>query len=123
MPRSWESAFGDSRLFRDLSWTFTVTSPGLVVEVDGDVHDLQKEEDERREKVLFAMGLRIVRFRNDQVVKDLSAVVGKIKTLVSESTSSERIIRRQRVRAPECSSITRRLTQWVPPHRLELYIG
>jgi len=31
---------------------------GLVVEVDGDVHDLQKEEDERREKVLSALGLR-----------------------------------------------------------------
>ena len=52
---------------------------GLVVEVDGDVHDLQKEEDERREKVLSALGLRVVRFRNDEVVKSLSAVVGKIK--------------------------------------------
>ena len=29
----------------------------LVVEVDGDVHDLQEEEDERREKVLSALGL------------------------------------------------------------------
>ena len=52
---------------------------GLVVEVDGDVHDLQKEEDERREKVLSEMGLRIVRFQNDEVVRDLSVVVGKIK--------------------------------------------
>ena len=31
---------------------------GLVVEVDGDIHDLQKEEDERRETVLSAWGLR-----------------------------------------------------------------
>jgi very-short-patch-repair endonuclease len=30
----------------------------LVIEVDGDIHDLQKEEDERREKVLSALGLR-----------------------------------------------------------------
>lgn len=52
---------------------------GLVVEVDGDIHDLQKDEDERREKVLGEMGLRIVRFQNDEVVRDLSAVVGKIK--------------------------------------------
>ncbi|MBV6393013.1 MAG: hypothetical protein KPEEDBHJ_02243 [Anaerolineales bacterium] len=56
----------------------------LVVEVDGDVHDLQKEEDERREKVLSAMGLKIVRFRNDEVMKRLSAVVGKIGLLISE---------------------------------------
>jgi very-short-patch-repair endonuclease len=41
----------------------------LVVEVDGDIHDLQKEEDERREKVLSALGLRIVRFGNDEVVR------------------------------------------------------
>ena len=51
----------------------------LVVEVDGDIHDLQKEEDERREKVLSTLGLRIVRFGNDEVMRDLSAVVGRIK--------------------------------------------
>ncbi len=57
---------------------------GLVVEVDGDIHDLQKEEDERREKVLTEMGLRIVRFGNDEVVRDVSAVVGKIKELIGK---------------------------------------
>ncbi len=54
----------------------------LVVEVDGDVHDLQQEEDARREKVLSEMGLRIVRFRNEKVKKNLSAVVGKVCELV-----------------------------------------
>ena len=52
---------------------------GLVIEVDGDVHDLQKEEDERRERVLSTLGLRVVRFGNDEVMRNLSAVVGKIK--------------------------------------------
>src|SRR5574339_520186 len=37
----------------------------LVVEVDGDIHDLQKEEDARREKVLDELGLRMIRFRNE----------------------------------------------------------
>jgi very-short-patch-repair endonuclease len=55
----------------------------LVVEVDGDVHDLQKEEDERREKALIEMGLKIVRFRNDDVMRNLSAVVGKITSLLN----------------------------------------
>ncbi|MEW6083692.1 MAG: DUF559 domain-containing protein [Chloroflexota bacterium] len=49
------------------------------MEVDGDIHDLQKEEDERREKALRELGLRIVRFRNDEVGRDVSAVVRKIK--------------------------------------------
>ncbi|MBE0683007.1 MAG: DUF559 domain-containing protein [Anaerolineales bacterium] len=51
---------------------------GLVVEVDGDIHDLQQEEDARRAKALREMGLRIVRFGNEEVEKNLSAVVGKI---------------------------------------------
>jgi very-short-patch-repair endonuclease len=55
---------------------------GLVVEVDGDMHDLQQEEDSRREKVLSEMGLRIVRFGNEEVMKNLSAVVGKICEVV-----------------------------------------
>ena len=52
------------------------------MEVDGDVHDLQKEEDERRERVLNEMGLRVVRFGNDEVVRNLSTVVGKIQETI-----------------------------------------
>jgi very-short-patch-repair endonuclease len=55
----------------------------VVIEVDGDIHDLQPEEDARREKVLREMGLRIVRLGNDEVVKSLSAVVEKIRKLVA----------------------------------------
>ena len=51
----------------------------LVVEVDGDIHDLQQEEDARREKALSALGLKIVCFGNDEVVRDVSMVVGRIK--------------------------------------------
>jgi very-short-patch-repair endonuclease len=54
----------------------------LVIEVDGDIHDLQQVEDARREKVLQEMGLRVVRFKNDEVVKKLSEVVVKIKELI-----------------------------------------
>ena len=57
---------------------------GLVIEVDGDIHDLQQEEDARREKVLSEMGLRIVRLKNEEVVKNLSAVVGKIRKSISK---------------------------------------
>jgi len=55
----------------------------LVVEVDGDIHDLQQEEDMRWERALHELGLRIVRFRNDEVVKNLSAVVEKIRKQIS----------------------------------------
>ena len=38
--------------------------------------------DARREKVLSEMGLRVVRFGNDEVVRNLSTVVGRIRLLV-----------------------------------------
>ncbi len=98
MPRSWESAFGGSRSHLHLRVIclanhasvqgfivdFYCHKAVLVIEVDGDIHDLQKEEDERREKVLNEIGLRIVRFRNDEVVKDMSAVVGRIGELIKK---------------------------------------
>ena len=55
----------------------------LVVEVDGDIHDLQQDEDARREKVLTDMGLRIIRFRNDEIFRDLFADVQRIREFIS----------------------------------------
>ena len=55
---------------------------GLVVEVDGDIHDMQQEEDVRREKALSEMGLRVVRFKNDEILKNLSVVMGRIRKLI-----------------------------------------
>ena len=51
----------------------------LVIEMDGGIHAIQKEEDTKREKVLHEMGLHIIRFKNDEVVNNLSVVIKKIK--------------------------------------------
>lgn len=58
----------------------------LVIEVDGSVHeaDEQKEKDIERDKVLSGMGLRVLRFRNEDVIKNLSGVLGRIRELISE---------------------------------------
>src|SRR5260221_7175926 len=55
----------------------------LVIEADGDIHDLQQDEDARREKALSEMGLKIVRFRNDEVMMNLSTVVERIRELLN----------------------------------------
>ena len=55
----------------------------LVVEVDGDIHNFQKEEDANREKALSELGLRVVRFRNDEILQNLSGVVEKITALLN----------------------------------------
>ena len=55
----------------------------MVIEVDGDIHDLQQYEDARREKALSELGLRVVRFGNDEVLRELYTVVGKIRELIA----------------------------------------
>ena len=42
-----------------------------------------RNDDARREKALKEMGLKIIRFRNDEILKELSMVMGKIKELVT----------------------------------------
>ena len=58
---------------------------GLVIELDGSIHDEteQKEMDTNRDKALTELGLRTVRFRNEEVLRDLSRVVGRIRELVA----------------------------------------
>jgi very-short-patch-repair endonuclease len=63
---------------RDCVVDFYCHKAALVIELGGDIHDLQQDEDARREKVLREMGLRVVRFGNEEVLKDLAGVIGKI---------------------------------------------
>lgn len=57
---------------------------GLVIELDGSVHDEveQKESDIERDKALNDMGLRVVRVKNEEVTKNLSYVIEKIRELI-----------------------------------------
>lgn len=50
----------------------------LVVEVDGDIHDLQTDYDAERSEYLIARGFRMLRVTNDDVESDLLSVVQKI---------------------------------------------
>ena len=53
---------------------FYCPSKSLVIEVDGDIHDLQPEYDAERTKILENIGLKIIRFHNDDVMSDALAV-------------------------------------------------
>lgn len=55
----------------------------LVVELDGKIHDNQKDYDQQRDLILNDLGLRVVRFSNDAmenpevVVKEIEKVLGE----------------------------------------------
>ncbi|MEP7133355.1 MAG: DUF559 domain-containing protein [Chloroflexota bacterium] len=50
----------------------------LIVELDGGIHELQKEYDAEREEYLIALGFRIIRFTNEDVIKNLKSVLQRI---------------------------------------------
>ncbi len=50
----------------------------LVVEIDGDIHDLQVEQDKLRTEEMENLGYRVIRFRNEQVEKDIESVLKSI---------------------------------------------
>ena len=56
----------------------------LVVELDGDVHAGQVEQDEARTRHLESYGYQVLRFRNEEVLRDLPSVVERIAQAATE---------------------------------------
>ncbi len=50
----------------------------LVVEADGPIHLDKKEYDKNRDKVLLGIGLKILRFENDEIINNLNDVLNRI---------------------------------------------
>jgi very-short-patch-repair endonuclease len=59
----------------------------LVIEVDGSVHDLQRDYDAERDHILRARELRVLRFTNDRIANDLSACLMEIREAADSSYS------------------------------------
>ena len=51
----------------------------LCVEVDGGIHDMQRERDAARDAALAAMSIRTIRVRNEEVLADLPTVLRRIE--------------------------------------------
>ena len=57
---------------------------GLVIEVDGGVHEDQVEYDSERDKVLEGLDLRIMRVKNEEIRDDLQGVLTRIEAACRE---------------------------------------
>ncbi len=57
---------------------FFCFSARLVIEIDGDVHEMRKEEDLERTRILGLLGLRELRYTNRQIKEELATVLATI---------------------------------------------
>jgi very-short-patch-repair endonuclease len=51
----------------------------LVIELDGKIHNLYKELDQNRTEIIEAYGLQVLRFSNEQVLKNWESVEKEIR--------------------------------------------
>jgi very-short-patch-repair endonuclease len=66
---------------------FYCSSEGLVIEVDGTVHEKQTEYDVERDSIMRNRGLRILRIRNDEIRRDIASVLDRIASTIQTPSS------------------------------------
>jgi very-short-patch-repair endonuclease len=57
---------------------FYCHSKALILEVDGEIHDAQKDYDSERDNNLITRGFSVLRFTNEEVKDDLATALQKI---------------------------------------------
>ena len=78
----WNIDFDRQRIIGNYIVDFYVKALGLVVEIDGEIHNFQEEYDEKREMFLKELGLKVFRisttkmlFDTENVMKDLEQFI------------------------------------------------
>jgi very-short-patch-repair endonuclease len=67
---------------------FYCREAGLVIEVDGSVHETSGEDDRLRQAVLEAQGLTVLRFTNEAVLTRLDDVLQTIREKLATSNDT-----------------------------------
>ena len=71
---------------------FYCPEKSLVIEVDGDIHGVQHQivRDRRRESYLKSLGLQVIRYMNDDILKNLDGVLEDLYERVLSGSTSPR---------------------------------
>ncbi len=57
----------------------------LVIELDGHIHELLKDQDLAREQAIHQLGITTVRFKNEEVERNLPTVLDKLRSIVAKT--------------------------------------
>ena len=83
---------------------FYCSEKAVVIEVDGDVHGVEDHvlRDQEREKELRSLGLRIIRYTNDDILNNVEGVLEDLShQLLSGSTSPHPSLQRRGIEVPK----------------------
>jgi very-short-patch-repair endonuclease len=58
----------------------------LAVELDGRIHEKQQEIDRIRDEIINCLGIRVLRIKNDEIEKDVEAVLGRMANEANNGT-------------------------------------
>lgn len=70
--------FGRQQIIDGFIADFYCDKLKLVVEIDGGVHEKQKDYDVERDRIIKTHNIKVLRFTNEEVLKDIENVLGKI---------------------------------------------
>ncbi|MFM5953067.1 MAG: endonuclease domain-containing protein [Novosphingobium sp.] len=63
---------------------FAANDPKLVIEIDGDTHDIDDPRDEVRTRYLETQGYRVVRYSNVEVMQNVEGVLMNLAAVIDE---------------------------------------
>jgi len=70
---------------------FYCPSKGLAIEIDGKIHDNQKEQDLQRQEILENAGINFLRFGNADVLNNTEMVLKTIKRKLDYSSNKSKL--------------------------------
>ena len=65
---------------------FYCHAAGVIVELDGGIHNTQQDADAARQHILTGMGYRVLRFSNEALVDNMDSVLDQIANFCGKPT-------------------------------------
>ena len=80
-----DNKFRRQHLIDDFIVDFVCLTEKLIIEVDGEIHDSQQKQDQKRTDILNKLGYTVIRFRNEEVLRNMDTVLSEIKRNLENS--------------------------------------
>lgn len=89
--------FRRQQVIRGFIVDFYCAEECLAIELDGGIHERQRQADEQRQKMLEELGVEVLRFSNEEVLREWDGVRRRIEEVVSERRRARESKNRKRI--------------------------